>query len=55
MRELVETPSLGDLLGSAARERALELFSLERMLSAHISVYRENRCEPQSRDHVTRS
>jgi glycosyltransferase involved in cell wall biosynthesis len=55
MRQLVETPSLGDLLGSAARERALELFSLERMLSAHISVYRENRCEPQSRDHVTRS
>jgi len=41
MRQILEMPSLSVSLGLAARGRAAELFSLERMLQTHISVYRE--------------
>lgn len=49
MRQIVETPSLGASFGLAARNRAVEFFSLENMLQAHVSVYRKLCLQTQSR------
>jgi glycosyltransferase involved in cell wall biosynthesis len=41
VRQLVETPWLAEPLGRAARQRAVECFSLERNLDDLVGVYRE--------------
>lgn len=52
MRQIIEMPSLVGSLGSAARGRAVELFSLDRMLRAHVSVYRELSLRVRGDEHV---
>src|ERR1700735_2597387 len=41
LKRLIEDRSLAQSLGSAARQRATELFRLDRMIEAHAAVYRE--------------
>ena len=41
LREVLENPSLAASLGSLARSRAVQLFNRDKMVQAHISVYRE--------------
>jgi glycosyltransferase involved in cell wall biosynthesis len=39
MRRVLEDPSLVSLRGSAARKRAMQLFKLDSMIQAHVSLY----------------
>lgn len=41
LREVLEAPTLASSLGQQARKRAVQLFSRDTMIRAHISVYRE--------------
>jgi glycosyltransferase involved in cell wall biosynthesis len=41
MRKVIQEPSLIEVYGQKARERALRLFSLQRMIDEHTEVYRQ--------------
>ena len=41
MRQVLESPSLASSLGSTARDRAIQVFSLEGMIQAHLLLYGE--------------
>lgn len=41
LREVLETPTLVSSLGQQARKRAVQLFSRDTMIRAHVSAYRE--------------
>ena len=41
MRRVLHEPSLVDSLGRKARQRALSLFTRERMIEEHVLAYRE--------------
>lgn len=40
MRKVVKTPGIAKELGQSARERALDLFTLDRMVKEHVNLYR---------------
>lgn len=42
IRRVLETPSLAAALGSHARNRAVQVFSLDSMIQCHVSIYRES-------------
>jgi glycosyltransferase involved in cell wall biosynthesis len=41
LQQVLDAPELGAKLGEKARQRALALFSQERMVAEHLDVYRQ--------------
>jgi glycosyltransferase involved in cell wall biosynthesis len=42
VRQVLEKPSLASALGSHARSRAVQVFSLDSMIQGHVSIYQES-------------